>query len=399
MNLSDPVAALEIGTTRTAIAIAEPLGPGRINIVARGDIPSSGVRKSQITDIGKAGVSVSSVLKYLEDQYSYSIGHAALAVSGPQIHTEQMVTQWPVDKTVTDNDLAEIYNRSCDTGLEDDRVLLDISELGYGLDGLDGIASPKGMSGRLLKLRTLVVHGSKARVNDAKTAATNAKLEISESYFAGRCAAEAVLTPEDKTAGTLVIDLGRGSTSFVAFAEGRMICAGVVGVGGDHLTNDIKLAFSLSLAQAETVKKSASAIFSPERTGRVEVPSSLTSGASATISMRALDTVVNARVGELFSIIREKLDAEGILHRLSGGIVLSGGGARLTNITSLARSMFGGIVRIATLIPGIEGLEKEEFPAQYATIAGALLLEQRNSGEQSLFDPITNILKKFFKGQ
>ena len=399
MNLSDPVAALEIGTTRTAIAIAEPLGPGRINIVARGDSPSSGVRKSQITDIGQASASVSSMLKLLEDQYSYSIGHAALAVSGPQIRTEQMITQWPVDKTVTDNDLAEIYNRSCDTGLEDDRVLLDISELGYGLDGLDGIASPKGMSGRLLKLRTLVVHGSKSRVNDAKTAATNAKLEISESYFAGRCAAEAVLTPEDKTAGTLVIDLGGGSTSFVAFAEGRMICAGTVGVGGDHLTNDIKRAFSLSRSQAETVKRYASAIFSPERTGRVEVPSSLTSGDGATISMRALDTVVNARVGELFSIIREKLDAEGVLHRLSGGVVLSGGGARLTNITSLARSMFGGIVRVATLIPGIEGLEKEEFPAQYATLAGTLLLEQRNSGEQSIFDPITNLWKKFFKGQ
>jgi hypothetical protein len=61
--------------------------------------------------------------------------------------------------------------------------------------------------------------------------------------------------------------------------------------------------------------------------------------------------------------------------------------------------MFGGIVRVATLIPGIEGLGKEEFPAQYATIAGALLLEQRNSGEQSRFDPITNLWKKFFKGQ
>ena len=37
MNLTDPVAALEIGTTRTSIAIAEPLGPGRINVVAKGD--------------------------------------------------------------------------------------------------------------------------------------------------------------------------------------------------------------------------------------------------------------------------------------------------------------------------------------------------------------------------
>lgn len=398
MNLTDPIAALEIGTTRTSIAIAEPLGPGRINIVAKDDIPSSGVRKSQITDIGKAGVSILSVLKHLEDKSGYSIGHAALAVSGPQIRTEQMVTQWQVDKTVTENDLAEIYNRSCDTGLEDDRLLLDVSELGYGLDGLDSIASPKGMSGRLLKLRTLVVHGSKSRISDARAAATNSKLEISESYFAGRCAAEAVLTPEDKAAGTLVIDLGGGSTSYAAFADGRMMHAGVLGIGGDHVTNDIRLAFSLSRIQAEKVKMSASAMFSPERTGRVEVPSSLTTGDGATISMRALDTVVNARMGELFSVIREELDAGCVLHRLNGGVVLTGGGARLTNVTSLARNIFGGIVRIGTLIPGIEGLEGDPFPAQHATIAGALLLDQRNSGEQSLFEPITSIFKRLFKG-
>ena len=399
MNLSDPIAALEIGTSRTVVAIAEPLGPGRISVVAHGDIPSSGVRKSQITDIGQAGVSVSSVLKRMESDFGYSIGRAALAVSGPQIRTKQLVTQWQVDKTVTDNDLTEIYNRSCDTCLEDDRVLLDISELGYGLDGLDGIASPKGMSGRILKLKTLVVHGAKARVDDAKAAAAAAKLEISDAYFAGRCAAEAVLTPEDKAAGTLLVDLGGGSTAYAAFADGRMIHAGAIGVGGDHVTNDVRRAFSLSLSQAETVKRSASAVFVPERTGRIEVPSSLTSAEGASVSMRALDTVVNARVGELFSVIREELDAAGVLHRITGGTVLSGGGARLSGIAALARSAFGGTVRIGTLVPGIEGLVKDEFPAQYATIAGALLLEQRNSDEQSLFDPLTNLIKKFFPGK
>lgn len=399
MNLSDPIAALEIGTTRTVIAIAEPLGPGRIAIVAHGDIPSSGVRKSQITDISQASLAVGSVLKRMESEYGYSIGRAALAVSGPQIRTKRLVTQWQVDRTVTDNDLAEIYNRSCDTGLDDDRILLDISELGYGLDDLDGIASPKGMSGRLLKLRTLVVHGAKARVDDAKAATAAAKLEISDAYFAGRCAAEASLTPEDKATGTLLLDLGGGSTSYAAFTEGRMVHAGTIGVGGDHVTNDVRLAFNLSLSQAESVKHSASAIFSPERTGRVEIPSSLMSADGATISMRALDTVVNARLGELFAVIREELDSAGVLHRLTGGVVLTGGGARLQNIASLARSVFGGVVRIGTLVPGIEGLEKDDFPAQYATIAGALLLEQRNSDEQSLFDPITNLIKKFFPGK
>ena len=396
MNLSDPIAAPEIGTSRTVVAIAEPLAPGRISIVAHADIPSSGVRKSQITDIDQAGVSIASVLKHLESEYGYAIGRAALAASGPHIRTKQVVTQWQVDKTVTENDLAEICNRSYATGLDDDRILLDMSELGYGLDGLEGIASPKGMSGKILKLRTLVVHGSKARVDDSKAAAEAAKLEISDAYFAGRCAAEATLTPEDKTAGTLILDLGGGSTSFAAFTEGRMVHAGVIGVGGDHVTNDIRLAFSLSLSQAETVKRSASAIFSPERTGRVEVPSSLMSAEGASVSMRALDTVVNARMGELFSVLREELDSAGVLHRLSGGIVLTGGGAKLQNVTTLARSVFGGTVRTGTILPEIEGLDKAEFPAQYATIAGALLLEQRNSDSSSLFDPITNLWKKFF---
>lgn len=395
MNLSDPIAALEIGTSRTAIAIAEPLGPGRISIVAHGDIPSSGVRKSQITDISQASVSVTSLLKQLESENGYSIGRAALAVSGPHIGTGQYEARWQIDgKTVTDNDMTEVYNRSCDIGIEDGRAMLDTSELGYGLDDLDGVTSPRGMSGKLLKLRTLVIHGSKARIDDARTAAASAKLDISEAYFAGRCAAEATLTPEDKAAGTLLIDLGGGSTSYAAFADGRLIMAGTVGVGGDHVTNDIRLAFNISTSQAETLKRSANAVLSQGRTGRIELPASLMSNGDASVSMNALDTVVNARMGELFSVLRERLSEEGALHRLTGGIVLTGGGAYLAGVTALARSIFGGAVRIGSLTSGIEGLEKERHPAMFATIAGALLLEQRNSDEQSFLDPFRSILRK-----
>ncbi len=395
MNLSDPIAALEVGTTRTMLAIAEPLGPGRINVVACGGIPSSGVRKSQITDMSKASVSIASVLKSLGDENGYLIGRAALAVSGPQVRVEADVTPWQVDKVVTENDITEVYNRSCDNRVGADRVLLDVSELGYGLDEMDGIASPKGMSGSLLRLKTLAVHGSKARVDDAKAAAASAKLEISESYFAGRCAAEATLTPEDKASGTLLVDLGGGSTSFAAFCDGRMVYAGAIGVGGDHVTNDIRRAFSLSRQQAETAKFSASAVFTPGRSGRVEVPTSLTSSESSSIPMRSLDTVVNARVGELFSILREQLDGAGVLHRLTGGTVLTGGGARLANVAALAHSVLGGKVRVGSLVPEIEGdIARDEFPAQYATIAGALLLEQRNSEEQSFLDPLRSIFRK-----
>ena len=92
------------------------------------------------------------------------------------------------------------------------------------------------------------------------------------------------------------------------------------------------------------MKRSASAIFSPERTGRVEIPASLMSAEGATISMRALDTVVNARMGELFSVVREELDAAGVLHRPTGGVVLTGGGGLAVSGSGASVVLSGGAI-------------------------------------------------------
>ena len=138
MSLSSPVAALEIGTTRTVIAIGEPRPDGQLEITALGAIPSSGVRKSQIIDVGQARYSVEAVLRKLEDQWGYSIGQACLAVSGPQIRTTAVNTQWQVQHGVVhDDDIAEVDSRAYDTGLPPDRTPLELSQIAYGLDDID----------------------------------------------------------------------------------------------------------------------------------------------------------------------------------------------------------------------------------------------------------------------
>ena len=107
MNLSEPVAAFEIGTTNTVVAIGEPLGGGRIKVAAIDSIASSGVRKSQIVDVSQAKFSVESVLKRLADQADYSIGQAYLAVSGPHIRTKIVNAQVPVNGgVVREEDIA-----------------------------------------------------------------------------------------------------------------------------------------------------------------------------------------------------------------------------------------------------------------------------------------------------
>ena len=376
MNPSDPIAALEIGTTRTIIAIGEPLGDGRLRVAAYDSIPSSGVRKSQIVDVSQARFSVAAVQKKLVSQFDYAVAQAYLVVSGPQIRTDRFSVQVQVPRgTVGDDEIEEIGERMYDVTLPPGRQALEIARIGYGLDDIDNVTSPKGMNGHLLKLQTLCIHGSEQRVADARNAADAAKLEILDVCYAGTAAAAAVLTPQHKRDGALVIDLGGGSTNFTAWVDGRLLYADVIGVGGDHVTEDIRYAFSISLAQAERLKtESASAVIGPDDSGvRIPLPASTPGFNDASISLSALNTVVNARLGELFTIIRAKLDEANLLHRLNAGVFLTGGGAAMKNIVPLASNVFGRAVTIGKIVPEVTGLEQERNPAALATIVGTLI--------------------------
>ena len=388
----DPVAALEIGTSRTVMAVGEPLAPGRVKVLAVEEIPSRGVRKSQIVDIAQAGISVASVLQKAEDKTGYTIHQANLAVSGPHVRAKMYTAQWQLNgPTVTDEDVAGVYNQSLDAGIDSaERMLLEASELGYGLDDIDDITQPKGMTGRILRLRTLFVHGSAQRVADARKAADyRAKLAITDAYFSASRAACAVLSPEARRDGAIAIDLGGGSTGYTVWSDGRLVHANVLGVGGDHVTNDVSLALGLTRAQAEQAKKEAHAVVGGQGgSPRIDVPSSTPGFDTASISRRALETVVNARLHEIFAIIRTELDRENLLHRVHGGIVLTGGVSAQPEIARLASSVFGLPARVGTLIPGIEGLEGVEHPASYATVAGLLLMSQVEPDSGSLIKRI-----------
>jgi cell division protein FtsA len=280
--------------------------------------------------------------------------------------------------------------------LPKDRELLDIIDQDYELDNLGGISAPKGMSGRILKLNTLQIHADRNRISDAKTAADTARLEIREPLFSATCAAEAVLEEHEKKNGVLVLDLGGGSTGYTVYSDGYIVTAGVIGVGGDHITNDIAHAFQTTQAQAEALKThEARAMLGAhdDESARVKIPGSSPLMETRTVSRKALDTVVNARLRELFTVIREQLRDLDLLHRLHSGAVITGGAAAMKDIDALIQRELGMQVRVGRPIH-VDGVDEEPFPAAFAAISGALLYAHRNYEEKSILD---GLFGRFFK--
>lgn len=387
--MSNFYAALEIGTTRTVLAIGEAEPGGRLKISCHAEIPSSGIRKSQILDINQAMMSIKSVIHSIEDKQSaqgskVTIANAYLVVSGQHIKADhaQFVVQVDGSK-VGNNELEELSANSQAVVIAKGREILDIIEQDYELDSLRGIASPKGMAGRLLRLNTLQIHADADRVANARTAAGGNHLEISEPLFATSCAAEAVLEAHEKKNGVLVLDLGGGSTGYTVYLDGYIISAGVIGVGGDHITSDISHAFQTTNAQAEELKIStASALVGTGGDTRVKVPGSSPLMETRTISRHALNTVVNARLRELFTILRETLESQDLLHRLHAGVVITGGGAAMQDIESIIEHELGMPARTGKPIY-VDGIEDENHPESFAAIAGALMYAHHNEYKDS----------------
>ena len=388
-------AALELGTTRTVLAIGEAETGGRLKVTCHAEIPSAGIRKSQILNIPDATQSIRSVLREIERRQEelgakITIGNAFLVVSGQHVRADLFSPAVQVvGARVTTDDMEAVLRSARAMAIGREREILDIIDQDYVLDDRGGISTPKGMSGRVLRLNTLHIHADRNRIQDARTAADSARLELRDPLFATTCAADAVLEDHEKKNGVLLIDFGGGSTGYAVYADGYLAATEVVGVGGDHVTNDIAHAFQTTNTQAEGLKvREASATVGVEdgESPRVKVdPGENTLLENRTVSRHALNTVVNARLMELLSIIRERLEEQDLVHRLHAGVVMTGGGSAMKNLGALVEQTLGSSVRLGRPIH-VGGFEDDPLAPSYAAIAGALLYAHRNYEEKSIFD-------------
>jgi cell division protein FtsA len=393
-----PIAALEIGTSRTVVCVGESDGSGRVKITGVGTYPTIGVRKGQVIDLSQARTGVETAAKHAEKQSDVSIWQVLLAISGGHIQAgvnPGMVQIRSGDHAVSREDIEEVSEIAKEVQLEPDRQVLHTVTQSYTVDDQPGIVKPEGMRCKTLIKNVMAVHGQKSRIDNAVNVAKSAQLEVTDVAFSGICAALAVLTPEQKRNGVALIDLGGGTTSYVAYCGDVVSAVGCIAVGGDHVTNDIALAFNIPLNRAEEIKRTeGSALIDAENSaGRVTLTADV-GFEERVLSCKALHTVVNARMDETFRAVRSRLDEAGVLPHV-GGVVLTGGGAYLRKATELAQRVFGLPCRLGVPV-NVDGLEALEQPAALATAVGLALYGRMTYEDRGVLTPVKSIFRRVF---
>jgi cell division protein FtsA len=382
----DPVAALEIGTTKVVAMVGEKRDDGTVMITGVGECQSVGVRKGEIIDLDNAMSRVKLALDAAEDMSNVYLRQVYLCVSGGHICGMTNRGSTPIldaDKVISDYDIDQVIDIARAVSIPSDRQIIHTIHRYFSIDDQEKIISPEGMCGSMLFLDMLVLHGVRSLLVNSSRVVEQLQTEVNDTAFSGLCSALAVLTSEQKKSGAVVIDLGGGTTDYMAYTDGVAACGGSLGVGGDHITNDIALAFKIPVHRAEKLKKeSGSAILSAvTEPAKVYLPEEV-GFPNSTINVRSMHTVINARVKEIFEMVKKRLDDENVLPMIGTGIVLSGGGAHLKGVTELAEKVFG-VPCFVGKPRGIAGLTSAVDGPEYAACCGLVQYGLKVQGDQS----------------
>ncbi|RME90350.1 MAG: cell division protein FtsA [Verrucomicrobia bacterium] len=380
------IVGLELGTSKICVVVGALSHEGVLNIIAVGQHKSRGVRKGEIVDHDLASEDVREALRQAEEMAELRIRSVYLGVTGA--HIKGFTNRGrhhlpPPERQVTEADIEDVGHNACALGLPAEREVLHVFRQHYVLDGRGGILNPIGLTGEVLELDVHVIHGHSERLKTPINLVRQAQIDIEEVVFNGIGSSLAVLTPQQKDLGALVIDLGAGATEYVVYAGRVVRHSGVLAVGGDHVTNDLAYGLRLSQSHAEQLKvEHGAALMAPEVRGRT-LALQANGLESDTVSLENLHRIMSLRLRETLDIIAEDVDRTGLLSFLRAGVVLCGGGARIPGICQLAQEVFGLPATVATcrdLGGQAASLDQPEFATGIGLVRfGATRVGQRRS--------------------
>lgn len=394
---SAPVVAIEIGSCKVLALVGERQPGGHIVISGIGRCRSSGVRKGEIVGFDNAVEAVRMALDSAEQASKHQIRQVYLTTSGG--HVQSLVNRGTVplgatSREVTAVDVAHVMEVAKAVHLPPEREkILTICQC-FCVDDQERVQDPEGLEGLKLSVDMLVLHGLASRFRNTVRVIKTVQVDVAELAFSGLCSALAVLTPEQKKSGVIVIDLGGGTTDYLAYAGGALAAAGCIGVGGDHVSHDIAMCFNIPLSQAERLKKEAgSAVVELGSSSQRITVSAELGFPGCTIGLKSLNTVINARMDETLGMIAKRLEADRISQRAAAGVVLTGGGAHMRGICRLVEQIFKVSCHIGRP-RNVTGLATATEGPEFAACVGMLQLAYNIIDEEEPAGAAGSVLKR-----
>ncbi len=383
------IAGLDVGTTKICAAIAERSPIGGLDIIGIGTSPSRGLRKGVVVNIDSTVEAIKKAVADAEQMAGVEVDSVYAGVAGGHIkglNSRGVVAVSGKGKEVDQADIDRAIEAARAINLPQDREIIHVLPQSFVVDDQDGVREPLGMSGVRMEVEVHLVTGAVTSVQNVVKSVNRAGLAVRDIVLEPLASAEAVLTPEEKELGVILIDMGGGTTDVALFRDGAIWHTGILALGGDHVTNDIAVGLRTPTAEAEDLKKRyGCALTSLVREDETIQVASVGGRKPRVLSRQLLSEIIQPRVEEIFTLVAREVGKAGLQDVATAGVVVTGGAAILEGVPELAERVFDLPVRRG--IPdGVGGLADVVKSPIYATGVGLVLYGFRSGGSAVSLD-------------
>lgn len=397
------ITGLDIGTNTIKALVVQRKGR-ELEILAQSQIPSFGIRKGAVVDVDQVSKNIRALLSEVEKLSNRRIDSAFINIGGSHLYvtpSDGIISVSRADQKISQEDIERVLQAARAINIPSNEDILDVFPREFIVDEQKEIKEPLGLTGKRLEIKALLLCYFQPYFVNLTQAVLNAKIQIDDIVPSPLAAASAVLTPQQKELGVALIDIGAATTGLSVFEEGNLIHFAVFPIGSANITNDIAIGLKTEIGTAENIKKEYGTCLmgknrkekTPQSRKKIEI---LDKSSTLILSKKLLVDIIEPRVSEIFDLIDKELKKIGRQQLLPGGIVLTGGGAKLPKIKELAKQELKLPCDIGVPV-GIVGLEEDPSLATLCglVLEGADLKEEYNFPGKSFWSRVKKIFRNF----
>jgi cell division protein FtsA len=366
---------LDVGTrtVRCVVGMANQ-NDSRPSIIGHGSSMNMGMRKGVVVHVEDVTEAIVKAVTEAERVSGIRIDRATVNINGAHIsgiNSKGVIAISAANREITSEDRLRVEEAATVIQLPPNREIIQVFAKNYSLDGQSNLKDPVGMHGVRLEVETHIVTAATPNLRNLNMALHKAQIEPTRQTLSSLAAAEAVLSRQQKEAGTVLVDIGAGTTNIVVIEDGEIQHVAVLPVGGMNITNDLAIGLRTDLDVAEAVKVEYASFEVNNKKASVTVN---VNEVNHTFKNADVIMILEARVEELFEYVDKELRKIQKSRKLPGGVVLVGGTAKIPGIAEFTREKLQLPARVGKMQPLTGLVDTVDDPAYY-TAVGLMLLD------------------------
>lgn len=403
---SEVIAGLDIGSDRIRVLVAEYDTSGKLQVSGWGESRSDGMRKGVVVNIEAAREAVLSAVEAAEHEAGRTVTELWTALSGSSVdslNSRGVVAVSGKNREIGQPDIDRVLDAARAVVIPMDRDILHILPQEYIIDDQGGVRNPMDMIGVRLEAEVHIVTASVSAIKNMEKAVERADYRVGDVALGTLAAARALLSEDEKELGVLLIDIGASSTDFILVYGGAPRMTGSIPVGGAQATGDLSIVLKTSMDSAERIKCDSGCCW--EALADVDEPviiPGIGGRPPSPVPVTELCRILQPRMDEIFRMIQARIGKMPGSARMTGGVVLTGGGSLLPGAADVASEVFHQPARVGKPRSSVNWPEPCRN-AKWSTAAGLILMgdavtSHRDDGENITRDTEpANLLKGLVK--